>query len=100
MEIPVNHIEIVNGNAVIQGRNLKVRMVAEMYLKAGATMEAVMEQYSLSRAEFHAALAYYYDNQATFEAEERALQPIIEAGKQESQARLEKMRAKLRERKG
>jgi uncharacterized protein (DUF433 family) len=97
MEIPVSHIEIVDGNAVIQGRNIKVRMVAGMYLKAGATIEQVMEQYDLSRAEVHAALAYYYDNQAAFEQEED-LVPLIEEARQASAARLERMRAKAKSR--
>lgn len=71
METPVNHIELVDGKPVIAGRNVKVKMVAGMYLKAGASIEAIMEQYDLTAAEVHAALAYYYDNQAHFEQEAR-----------------------------
>jgi uncharacterized protein (DUF433 family) len=65
--IPINHIEIVDGQAVIRGRRIKAKLVAAMYLKAGATIDEVMEQYDLNRAEVHAALAYYYDNQDTIE---------------------------------
>jgi uncharacterized protein (DUF433 family) len=64
---PVNHIEIMNGSAVIRGRNLKAKLVASMHVKGGASIEEVMEHYSLSHAEVHSALAYYYDNQGAIE---------------------------------
>src|SRR5687767_14822728 len=64
---PVNHIEIIDGSAVIRGRNLKAKLVASMRVKGGASIEEVMEQYRLTRAEVHSALAYYYDNQAAIE---------------------------------
>jgi hypothetical protein len=38
-----------------------------MVVKAGATIEETMEQYGLTRAEVHAALTYYYENQETIE---------------------------------
>lgn len=93
MEIPVSHIEMIDGKPVIKGRQLKVKMVAGMYIKAGASIEAIMEQYNLTAAEVHAALAYYYDNQAMFEQEERAKQPLIDAAREESEKRLARMRA-------
>ena len=61
--IPINHIEIKDGRAMIRGKNLKAKLVAAMVLKAGATIDETMEYYSLSHAEVYAALAYYYDNQ-------------------------------------
>ena len=95
IEIPVIHIEIIDGKAYIKGRMLKVRMVAGMYVHAGATIEQVMEQYNLSAAEVHAALAYYYDHQTEYEAEDRALQPLIDQIKDESEARLTQIKARM-----
>lgn len=58
----INHIEIRDGQARIAGRNLKVKMVISRLLYGEATtIEEVMEQYNLSRAEVLACLAYYYD---------------------------------------
>ncbi len=74
---PIEHIEIREGQARITGRQTKVKMVISRLLDGtGATVEEVMEQYSLSRAEVLACLSYYYDYQDAiekhFDAEERA----------------------------
>lgn len=73
---PINHIEIRNGQARITGRNVKVKMVISRLIHGEpTTIEEVMEQYNLSRAEVHAVLAYYFDHQEAidrfFEAEDR-----------------------------
>ncbi len=100
MEAPVLYIEIRDGKAFIRGRSHKVKMVAGMYVYGGATIEQVMEQYGLSRAEVHAALAYYYDNQAAFEQEDREIDAHFATERQQSAERLERMRAKYRQLKG
>lgn len=57
-----NHIEIRDGQARIAGRNVKVKMVISRLIHdPNATIETVMEQYELSRADVLACLAYYYD---------------------------------------
>lgn len=66
--IPVNHIELVDGNAIIIGTTLKAALVASMVVKANAAMEDIMEHFALSRAQVHAALAYYYDHENMIEA--------------------------------
>jgi uncharacterized protein (DUF433 family) len=63
-----NHIELHDGQARFKERNLKVEPVARMHVNGGATIEEVMEHYSLSRAEVHAALTYFYDNQELLDA--------------------------------
>jgi uncharacterized protein (DUF433 family) len=76
MNIPVNHIAVVDGTAMVGDRRVKVKMIVNMHLRGGASFEEVMEQYGLSAAEVHAALAYYFDNQAEFDQryeEDRAL---------------------------
>ena len=60
---PINHIEIRDEQARIVGRNVKVKMVISRLIHGtGATIEEVMEQYNLSRAEVYAVLAYYHDH--------------------------------------
>ena len=69
MEIK-NHIVMRKGKARIARRGyLKAKMVARMYLWEKATIEEVMEQYELTAAEVHSAIAYYYDNQEELDAE-------------------------------
>ncbi len=65
--VPIQHIELVDGQAVIKGKRLKAKLVASLSVKAGASIEEVMEQYDLSRGEVYSALAYYYDNQEAIE---------------------------------
>lgn len=65
---PLEHIEIRNGQARISGRQTKVKMVISRLLDGtGATVNEVMEQYNLSRAEVLACLSYYYDYQEAIE---------------------------------
>lgn len=78
---PINHIEIRDGQARIIGRSLKVKMVISRLLHGVETsVDEVMEQYGLTRAEVLACLAYYYDYQNLieqhFEEQEEALHRV------------------------
>ena len=65
----VNHIVMIDGQARIAGKqHLKAEMVARMYVDGDVSIDEVMAHYGLSAAEIHAALAYYYDNQAELDA--------------------------------
>jgi len=65
--VPIQHIKIENGKAVLTGTHLKAAIVAAMVVKAGATVDETMAHYALTRAQVHSALAYYYDHQAAIE---------------------------------
>jgi uncharacterized protein (DUF433 family) len=94
MEV-INHIEIRNGQAYIRGTNKKAEMVARMYVGTEYSIEEVMEQYNLSAAEVHAAIAYYYDNQEVLDA--RHQQAVQWA--EENALTLDKFKAKIASRK-
>ena len=81
MEIK-NHIVIRNGHACIARRgHMKAKMVARMYLWEKATIEEVVEQYQLTAAEVHSAIAFYYDNQEELDAEyEESIELLKEVG--------------------
>lgn len=64
---PTTHIVIRNDIPRTANRNVKVRMIAQMYTH-GQTANDVAEHYGISLADVHAALAYYYDNQSYFDA--------------------------------
>ncbi|MCI0551434.1 MAG: DUF433 domain-containing protein [Anaerolineae bacterium] len=70
---------------------LKAEMVARMYVGTGYTIEDVMEQYNLTAAEVHAAIAYYYDNQEALDAAHEAIINEIH----ENAMTLEKFKAKI-----
>ncbi len=100
MEIPVVHIELIDGKPFIKGRKVKVRMIAQMYIEGGSSIQDLMERYNLTAAEVHTALAYYYDHQEFFEQEQRAIQPVLDAAKKASQERLERMQKRMRKIRG
>jgi uncharacterized protein (DUF433 family) len=91
----VNHIEIKDGRAVIAGRNLKADMVGAAVVKWGATIEEAMEQYELSRAEVHAALAYYYDNEEAIEQAFREADEYVRRVGVSAEEKIAEMRARL-----
>ncbi|MEQ8672097.1 MAG: DUF433 domain-containing protein [Aggregatilineales bacterium] len=53
---------------IVDKEHLKAEVVARMYVNGKASIEEVMAQYGLSRAQVHAALAYYFENQAVLDA--------------------------------
>lgn len=91
MEV-VNHIVIIENQARIRGKeHLKAEMVARMYVDTDYTIKDVMEQYNLSAAEVHSAIAYYYDHRDALDAEyDRVVAEI-----HENAMNLEKFKAKL-----
>lgn len=64
-----DYIEFCDGEAVLIGHgHLKAEYVARRHVNGGDSIEQVMEHYGLNRAELHAALTYFYDNQDTLDA--------------------------------
>ena len=53
---------VLSGKPRIAGRRIAVSMVAEWHLQQGESVESICQQYDLSPAEVHAALAYYFDH--------------------------------------
>jgi uncharacterized protein (DUF433 family) len=79
MDIPLLHIQIDTDGTprTINGR-VKVSMIAQKHLVAGESVEAIAAHYGITIADVYAALAYYYDNRASFEQHEHERQPLIE----------------------
>ncbi|MCC7451679.1 MAG: hypothetical protein IT324_30000 [Anaerolineae bacterium] len=88
----VSHIVMKDGEARIAGKeHLKAAMVARLHVDGEVSIEDVMAHYGLTAAEVHAALAYYYDNQAALDA--AAAQVLAEI--RENAMTLDKFKAKL-----
>jgi uncharacterized protein (DUF433 family) len=59
-----DYIVFKDNEARIVGKeHLKAELVARMHVNGERDIEYVMEHYGLTRAEVHAALTYYYENQ-------------------------------------
>lgn len=65
------------GKPRISGRRITVADVAAWYLQQNRSVDEIVEDYALTHAQVHAALAYYYDHRA--EIEEREAQDIAAA---------------------
>ncbi|MSP12245.1 MAG: DUF433 domain-containing protein [Chloroflexi bacterium] len=97
-DIVYAHIEITaNGVPFITGTQIKVEEIILDYLAYGWDADEIHKQHpSLSLAQIHSALAYYYDHQEELDREiEQGLREVedIKASIRESPARL-KLRAK------
>src|SRR4051812_25437222 len=91
---PIQHIEIIDGQAFVKGKRLKAKLIASLHVVAGASIEDVMEQYELSRGEVYSALAYYADNQQAIEASFREAEAYAREVGTSADALISKLRAK------
>lgn len=92
----VEHILVEDGVARTKNRRVKVKMIASKYVDGDLTPQEIADQYGITLADVYAALTYYYDYKEVFDAAEKSLQPLIEQAKEESAARLAKMRARMK----
>jgi len=60
--IPINYIELREGIAYIIGTSVKVAVIVSSYVYADSSIEWISENYDLTPAQVHTALAYYYDH--------------------------------------
>ncbi len=92
---PIQHIEIIDGKAYIAGRKLKPKLLGRFFALGSMTIEEIMEEWTLSRAEVHAAVAYYYDHQ---EELERTRQEQIEQATRNGAISIDEFKAKVQAR--
>ena len=60
--------DIYGGRPTIAGHRIAVIDVA-VWMRQGMTPEQIADEFPLTLAEIHAALAYYYDHQADLDAQ-------------------------------
>jgi uncharacterized protein (DUF433 family) len=96
---PLSHIVVdEKGVARVDDTTVKVIEIALDHIAYGWTADAMHEQFPhLSLAQIHAALAYFYDHQAGFEAEISKLESEVsqwkgELGDSALQRRLRKLK--------
>lgn len=71
--------EVLGGKARLDGRRVSVFQIGELYAAAGDAPEAIADQLSLSLAEVHAALAYYYEHPDEMAATRERQEDVVEA---------------------
>jgi uncharacterized protein (DUF433 family) len=76
-----------NGVARVDHTGHKVRMIALDVIARGWSPNEIHENYpDLSLAQIHAALTYYYDNKARFDAEIAEGEKLVEKMRAESES--------------
>lgn len=58
--------------ARIEGRRISVANIAHWYYKEGDSVEYIAQEYDLTWAQVHAALAYYHDHRPEIDQQEAA----------------------------
>jgi len=70
---------ICGGKACIAGHRIRVMDIVIQYERRGLSPEEIVYQYpSITLADVHAALAYYFDNRAEIEADFQGGQGLAE----------------------
>jgi uncharacterized protein (DUF433 family) len=77
------------GKPRIVGRRITVSDVATWFLQMGQTIDEIVQDYDLSHAQVHAALAYYYDHRAEIDAREATDLAKAEALRQQYPSKLQ-----------
>lgn len=77
--MPITHNEVLGGEPHIEGTRIGVRHVVALAIDGGHPAAYVADQFDLSLAQVHEALAYYYTNPEEVRAAERENQIAFDA---------------------
>lgn len=95
---PINHIVIrEDGKITIDGTRMRVQDIVAMHLLNNLSIEWIVEEFDLTPAQIHAALAYYYDHQEEIDQRMREADEMWRTHAIQSADALAKMRARLAE---
>ncbi|MBN1565156.1 MAG: DUF433 domain-containing protein [Anaerolineae bacterium] len=90
------HVEIIDNVACVVGTRFKVADVAAIFVfGSDPPIDWVEENYPLTRAQVHAALAYYYDHQDEIKAYWAESEKLLREMGTSHEEVLAKMRARL-----
>lgn len=93
--VSIEHIEVQDGVPRTRNRRVKVKMIAAKHLDGGESTEDIAAHYGITLADVHAALAYYFDHQQTFEEIKQRNQTLGEQYGVQADSHLAKLRARL-----
>jgi uncharacterized protein (DUF433 family) len=85
------------GKPRITGRRITVADIAIDYLRRGQALATIAQEYDLSLASVHGAMAYYYDHQADIDRSIAASAEFAENLRQESRSPLQEKLAQLKQ---
>ena len=77
------------GKPRVAGRRITVADIATWYLQQNRSVHELVQEFDLTHAQIHAALAYYYDHRAEIDEREAADLTTAEAIKQQYPSKLQ-----------
>lgn len=77
--MPISHNEVLGGEPHIEGTRVGVRHVVALAIDGGQSPAYVAEQFDITLAQVHEALAYYYTNPDEVRAAERENKAAFDA---------------------
>jgi uncharacterized protein (DUF433 family) len=79
---------------VVAGTKITVHEIAEMVEHGTATIDWILENFNLTRAQVHAALSYYYAHQVEIDAEIEATNADVRQRATDAHQHLDQMRTR------
>jgi uncharacterized protein (DUF433 family) len=87
---------VCGGKPRIAGRRIKVADVVVMHLRLGEPLAMVAQEYDLSLAEAHGAMAYYYDHQGEIDRQMAESDALVEKMQKGASSPLQEKLARLK----
>jgi len=78
--------DVMGGKPRLEGRRISVLQIVELVLDQGEDPATVSDQFGISLADVHGALAYYYDNLEEMERYRQRRSDLVEKLRTESNA--------------
>ena len=75
---------MAGGRPRIAGRRIKVQHIVIWHLVRGMSVSEIADEYDLTLADVHAALAYYYDHKEEIDAQIKEDDAFVEAMRQQT----------------
>ena len=91
----VNTPGVASGRPRIAGRRIKVPHMVIWHLVLGMSADEIANEYDLTLADIHAALAYYYDHREEIDAQIKEDEAFVEALRRQTPSLLAQKRAEL-----
>ena len=77
-----------NGIPRTINKRVKVKMIGQKHFMGGLSADEIADRYAITLGDVFAALAYYADNRAAFEADYKANMDLLKRHGVDGQARL------------
>jgi uncharacterized protein (DUF433 family) len=87
--------DVRGGKPRITGRRITVADVAIAYLRMAQSLESIAQEYELSLASVHGAMAYYYDHQTAIDRSIAESKAFADGLQQQSRSPLDEKLAQM-----